>query len=77
MEKNVIITVAEQHLNNLGAIADKLRADGLHIKRLYEFGVIIGVVEERIIDKILAHKEIESCSEEKRIQLPPPDEEEQ
>lgn len=74
MKKNVVITVAEQYLNCLDAIADKLRAEGLQIKRQYEFGVIIGVIEEKNMDKILTHKEIVSCSEEKKIQLPPPDE---
>ncbi|MEX2591246.1 MAG: hypothetical protein WD426_00635 [Anditalea sp.] len=77
MKKNVIITVAEQYLNCLGDIADKLRADGLHIKRLYDFGVVVGEIEEKKIDRILTHKEIDSCSEEKKIQLPPPDADEQ
>jgi hypothetical protein len=77
MEKNVIITVAEKYLHCLDAIAEKLRSDGLHIKRLYDFGVIIGVIEKTQIEKIMAHKEIESCSEDKKIQLPPPDADEQ
>lgn len=71
MKKNVIVTVSEQYLHCLGTIAEKLTSDGLKIRRQYEFGVIIGEIEEKQIKKILSHKEVVSCSQDKKIQLPP------
>jgi hypothetical protein len=73
MKKKVIITIYEKHLNHLNGIADNLRADGLNIQRLYDYGVIVGEIEEHNLENLMSHKEIESCEKEKKIQLPPPD----
>ncbi len=73
MKKKVIITISEDYLKGLDIIVAKLREEGLHVNRLYDYGVIVGEIEENSVHCILVHKEILSCSEEKIIQLPPPD----
>ena len=73
MKKKVIITIYEQYLSHLNGIAENLRADGLNIQRLYEYGVIVGEIDEHDLENLMSHKEIESCEKEKKIQLPPTD----
>lgn len=73
MKKKVIITVSEQYLNGLDKFVAQLKEEGLLVIRLYDYGVIVGEIEENNMDYILVHKEILSCSEEKIIQTPPPD----
>ena len=71
--KNIVITVAEGYLDKLKSIADILRKDGLTITNLYEFGVITGNAEDKIIKKLRDHKEILSLTEEKQAFIGPPD----
>jgi hypothetical protein len=71
--KNIVITVAEGYLDKLKSIADILRKDGLTITNLYEFGVITGNAEDKIIKKLRDHKEILSLTEEKQTFIGPPD----
>jgi hypothetical protein len=66
MIKNIVITVSESYLDKLKSIADSLRKDGLTITNLYDFGVITGNAEEKIIKKLRDHKEIISLTEEKQ-----------
>ena len=73
MKKKVIITIYEKYLSHLNGIAENLRADGLNIQRLYEYGVIVGEIDEHDLENLMSHKEIESCEKEKKIQLPPTD----
>jgi len=70
--KNIVITVSESYLDKLKSIADILRKDGLTITNLYEFGVITGNAEDKIIKKLRDHKEIISVTEEKRAFIAPP-----
>ena len=73
MKKKVIITISEQYLNGLDSVVAKLKEDGLVVSRLYDYGVIVGEIEENNLDYILVHKEVLSCSEEKKIHITPPD----
>lgn len=71
--KNIVITISENHLDNLTSIADLLRKEGLVITNLYDFGVITGSAEERIIKKLRDRKEIISLTEERQAFIAPPD----
>lgn len=71
--KKVIITISEHYLENLQAVADMLKADGLHIKRMHDFGVITGEIEETHLTAIIKHKEVVSCQEDRQTNIPPPD----
>jgi hypothetical protein len=73
MKKKVIITISEQYLNGLDDLVGKLKEEGLLVIRLYDYGVIVGEIEENKLDYILVHKEVLSCSEDKKIKTPPPD----
>lgn len=73
MKKKVIITISEDYLKGLDILVAKLQAEGLQVNRLYEYGVIVGEIEENNMHYILVHEEILSFSEEKIIQLPPSD----
>ena len=71
--KNIVITVSENYLDKVKSLADLLRKDGLTITNLYEFGVITGNAEDRIIKKLRDHKEIISLTEDKQAFVAPPD----
>ncbi len=72
--KNIVITISEDYIKELGSISDSLRKDGFEITNVYEFGVIIGTVaDENIIEKLRKRKEIIALTEEKQANLPPPD----
>lgn len=71
--RRIIITISEIYLDRLTIVAEQLHREGLTITHLYEFGVIIGVAEEKIIPKIRNHKEVASLVEEKKVDIPPPD----
>lgn len=71
--KNIIITVSESYLDKLKSFADLLRNDGLTITNLYEFGVITGKAEDRVIKKLRDYKEIISLTEDKQAFIAPPD----
>ncbi len=69
----IVITISEIYLDQLSIVAENLREDGLIITHLYDFGVIIGMAEKEVILKIRNHKEIISMSEEKEVNLTPPE----
>jgi len=73
MKEKIIITIYEKYLSHLDGIAENLRAEGLFINRLYDYGVIVGEIEEHDLENMMRHKEIESCEKDKKIQLPPSD----
>lgn len=57
----------------MGSVTESLRADGLIITQLYEFGVIVGIADEEVILKIRNYEEILSLSEEKEVTITPPE----
>lgn len=69
----IVITISEIYLDRLSSVADNLREEGLIITHLYAFGVIIGKAEEEVIPKLRNHKEILSMTEEKEVNLTPPE----
>lgn len=71
--KRIVITISAYYLDRLDIVAESLREEGVTITRLYEFGVIIGYAEEETIDKIRHHEEIVSLTDEKEVNMPPPD----
>lgn len=73
MLKNIVITISESYLDKLKSIADLLKRDGMTITNLYDFGVITGNAEDKIINKLRDHKEIISLTEEKQAFISPPD----
>jgi hypothetical protein len=70
--KNIVITISDSYLYRLKTIAEILRKEGLNITNLYEFGVITGNAEDRIIKKLHEHKEIVSLKEDKYVEIAPP-----
>jgi hypothetical protein len=71
--KNIVITISNSHLNRLKSVADLLCKEGLVITTLYEFGVIIGTADEKIIHTLRQHEEVISLTEEKQANISPPD----
>lgn len=75
MIKNVVITISESCLDRLKSVADALHQEGLTITNLYEFGVIIGHADDKVINILRKHEEIISLTEQKYISISPPDSE--
>ena len=74
--KNIVITISDNFVNELKSIAQELHKDGLIITNVYEFGVIIGTVDDdKIIEKLRKHKEVISLTEEKQANISPPESE--
>lgn len=73
--RQIIITIYEIYLDRLTIVAEQLHREGLVIIHVYEFGVIIGMAEEKVIPRIRNHKEVASLVEDKQVHIPPPDSE--
>ena len=72
--KNIVITISDKYLTELSSISESLRKDGFEISNVYEFGVLIGTVaDENILNKLRKRKEIMALTEEKKVNIPPPD----
>jgi hypothetical protein len=68
----IVITISESYLDQLEALVESLRGDGLVITRYYAFGVIVGIADQEVILRIRNYKEIISLSEEKEVFITPP-----
>lgn len=73
MKKNVVITLMESEEKRLDLIIESLRKVGLEVHNTFQFGVITGSIDEKEIKNILEIKGVESISEDRSINLPPPD----
>lgn len=71
--RQIIITISDIYLDRLTVVAEELHREGLIITHVYEFGVIIGIAEEKDIPKIRNLQEVVSLVEEKQVNIPPPD----
>lgn len=71
MKKQVLITLTSDSLGRISPIADQLRREGLHITKIYKFGVIAGEADEQTIGLLQKHKEILSLSLENQATTPP------
>lgn len=70
--KNIVITLSDDCLDKINAVADSLSQEGLRITHLYEYGVITGSADELIIKTLRSRKEIVSLTEEKQASISPP-----
>jgi hypothetical protein len=73
MTRNIVITVSESYLDKLQHLAEMFSKEGLTITNLYEFGVITGNAEARVIKKLRNHKEIISLTEDRQAFVAPPE----
>jgi len=77
MKQNLVITLKEKYIDNTNEIADQLKADGLEIVKVFSSGIIIGYApSQKVVSKVLMHKEIEGTpTSEKMVNIAPPDSE--
>lgn len=73
MIKHVIITLHEEYIESLPEIITDLHNMGMVVSREYDSGIVIGSVEEEKIENIRGLHVVQSVSEEKTIQISPPD----
>ena len=65
-EKSIVITLSDKDIDKLETMLKLLSEDGLKVTDSYEFGVIIGTIDNNdIIEKILKYPEVLSVTDEK------------
>ena len=72
MKKDIVITIAEQHIPETSAIAGKMRTQGVELTGVHDFGVITGTVEESAIPELRRLPGIATLDLDQPVQLPPP-----
>lgn len=73
-KQNVIVTVADSAIDNIGTVESELAAKGLKVSRVMPMtGVIAGSCPADSLAKLQSVPGVLSVEEELAVQLPPPD----
>jgi hypothetical protein len=67
--KNIIVTISEEHLNDLDSITESMVKDGMIINITFVFGVVWGQADEETIQKLKKRKELSSVMDEKKVSI--------
>lgn len=71
---HVVITVDENHLDQIWQVANNLRVAGLEVEKLYEkVGIITGSIESTKRSNLASITGVSAVEDEKAYNLPPPD----
>jgi len=74
MSKSITVTVHDDHLDRIDAIADQLRAAGMQVDQvLSSTGIITGEVADTQRQTIAGLPGVAAVENEQEFQLPPPD----
>lgn len=69
----VSVSVDEEHLDTIGAVADALRGHGMEVEQVMNnLGIISGVVPEDVRNALISVEGVMSVDEAQEIRLPPP-----
>lgn len=69
----VHVSVDEDHLDVMGAVADALRSHGMEVEQVMAaLGIISGVAPEGARDALMGVEGVMSVDETQEFQLPPP-----
>ena len=71
--RQIVITISDIYLDQLGTLVQSLREDGVIVTHFYEFGVIIAIADETVLSRIRNRKEIIALNEEQEATIPPPE----
>ena len=75
-KKAVIVTLDDEHLNEMNKVTDECQAAGLDVHESLEFlGQITGEIDPKQEDALRQIPGILSVEESKEVKLPPPDSE--
>lgn len=70
----VSVTVDDEHLGAIGAVADALRESGMKVDQVLDaLGIITGSVAEGGPDSLMTVEGVASVQQDVEFQLPPPD----
>jgi hypothetical protein len=70
----VSVSVDDEHLQGIGAVADALREQGMQVEQVMEqLGIISGVVPDGAQASLMGVEGVLSIDESQGFQLPPPD----
>ncbi|MGH3980999.1 MAG: hypothetical protein ACRDRZ_18710 [Pseudonocardiaceae bacterium] len=73
MEK-VVVSVAEEHLDDLPDVVDRVRAAGMVVEDVLDAtGVLTGTIEAGAIGTLAAVPGVADVERQRSYQLPPPD----
>jgi hypothetical protein len=74
MSKSITVTVHDDHLDRIDALADQLRAAGMQVDQvLSSTGIITGEVTDAQQQAIAELPGVAAVENEQEYQLPPPD----
>jgi hypothetical protein len=75
LEKDIVVTISQDQLENLESLEQLLISEGLHITNRFAFGVITGKTEEKNFENLRNISGVISLKEEPRLNISPPDSE--
>lgn len=75
MKIKVIVTISDKYVKDIEEIQKCLLVDGLIVHELFDFGIIIGEIEEENLLQVRQKKEILSVIEDVQYKINPPESE--
>ena len=72
--RRVSVSVDDEHLGTMAAVADALRGRGMQVEQVMDqLGIISGVMPDSAREAVLAVEGVLSVDDSQGFQLPPPD----
>ena len=72
--RRVSVSVDDEHLDAMAAVADALRGQGMRVEEVMDqLGIISGVVPDSARESVMGVEGVVSVDDSQGFQLPPPD----
>jgi hypothetical protein len=71
---DVLVSVNDEHLERLGAVAEELRSAGLKVNQVMDdLGVVTGSIDSAEMERLSAVDGVASVERAREVGIPPPD----
>ena len=73
MKKKILVTIKEDHLNDMEAISQTLENAGLTVNKIFVSGIIAGEIEETKVTNINNLPVVAAIDFDEQVNISPPD----
>ena len=73
-ETDVLVSVNDEHLEQLGAVTEGLRAAGMKVSQVMDdLGIVTGSIDSAELQRLSAVEGVASVERAREVGIPPPD----
>jgi hypothetical protein len=74
VKKQILVSIDDGHLDRMPAVVERLKGEGLEVKRsMPALGIVSGAAEEERLASLREMDCVVSVEEEKSVEIAPPD----